>query len=370
MKVLMVTPYYFPTTIGGTESQIENISIKLNQLNIKTDVLTLNYVSKGITALHDDFEVINGLRVFRVPAARLPRPTFFVNHVATGFRRLMADYDFIHFHNDTDLTFPLLSFGIGTPKLFHCHCLDATYFDYKRNPVARQIFKRSADAFITFSKFLSESLLDLGVPTEKIRVLPNEVNTTKFKAGKEPRSENLLLFVGRLDPKKGIPILLQSLKFLKKPVKLVLIGPPSGYVEYSVRTAKLIEDARSNTIHEVLYLGSIGSSELLQWYQKASIFVLPSVSESFPMTILEALSCGAPVVASNVGAISDIVQDHKNGLLVPSKDPVKLAAALQSLLDDDGLRTEYGREGAKYVRKNFSSEVLIHRLIDIYRSLT
>lgn len=367
--MLMVTPYYFPTTIGGTESQIENIALKLNQQKIQTDIMTLNYVSKGKTSLTDDFEVINGLRVHRVPTAILPRPTFFVNHIATKFRDKMSEYDIIHFHNDTDLTFPLFSLGIHAPKLFHCHCLDTTYFDYKRNPVAREIFKRSADAFITFSAFLSESLIDLGVPKGKIRILPNEVDTSKFPEGSSPRSKNVLLFVGRLDPKKGIPTLLQSLKLLKKPVKLVMIGPPSGYSDYSVKIAKLIEDARSKTIHEIVFLGAVGSSELLRWYHEASVFVLPSVSESFPVTILEALSCGVPVVASDVGAVSDMVQDHKNGLLVPSRDPVKLAAAIQLLLDDENLRVEFGRNGARFVRENFSSEVLIHHLLEIYRSL-
>jgi glycosyltransferase involved in cell wall biosynthesis len=369
MKVLMVTPYYYPWTIGGTETQIENKALKLNQRGIQTDILTFNYVSKRATIFQSGFEVINGLNVFQVPAIMLPRPSFFVNHIAGNFRKKLKQYDIIHFHNETDLSFPLFSYGVKVPKILHCHCLDTTYFDYKRNFVAAQIFKKSADVFITLSKALNEMLLDLGIPKEKLRILQNEVDTEKFKVSAEKKTDNLLLFVGRLDPKKGIPFLLQSLKYLKKPVKLVMVGPPSNYKEYSEIIINLIEQAKKNTVHSITYVGQVGPNELVQWYQKAAITVLPSVAESFPMTTMESLACGTPMVASDVGAVSEVVHDHENGLLVPPKDPIKLAEAIQYLLDNESERLKLGKQGAKYVNENFSSEVMINQLIKMYNSL-
>lgn len=369
MKVLMATPYYYPTTIGGTESLIENVTLKLNQHGITTDIMTFNYATDRRAVFGEKTEIINGLHVFKVPTILLPRPTFFVKHLATHFRSRMKQYDIVHFHNDTDLSFPIFSYGLTMPKLFHCHCLDTTYFDYRRNPVAKQAFLRSADIFITLSRFLSEMLIDLGLPKEKIRIVPNSVDIGRFKEGTEKKAENLLLFVGRLDPKKGIPVLLQSLKHLKTPVKLVLIGPPSHYEEYSRRIVKLIDDAGKKTIHTVTYLGPVEPEELVRWYQKASILVLPSISESFPMTIMESLACGTPVVASNVGAVSDVIHDHENGILVPPSSPTKLAEALQYLLDNENTRLKLGTQGAKWIAENFSSDTLITSLIQIYRSL-
>jgi glycosyltransferase involved in cell wall biosynthesis len=369
MKVLMVTPFYYPTTIGGTESLIENISRELNKHGITTDIMTSNYITPLKTVWKEKIEVINGLNVVRVPAAILPRPTFFINHFVANFRSKMRQYNIVHFHNDTDLSFPLFSYGLGMPKLFHCHCIDTTYDDYIRNPIARQIFLRSADIFIALSRFLSEKLSDLGVPIEKIRIVPNGVDVNRFREGMGNKIENLLLFVGRLDPKKGIPVLLQSLKHLNKPVRLVMIGPLSAYGEYSKNIVKLIDDVRKKTIHTITYLGPVEPQELVRWYQKASILVLPSIAESFPMVNIESLACGTPVVASNVGAVSEVVRDHENGILVPPRDPFKLAEALQYLLDNEDTRLKFGKQGVKWIHENFSSEAVITRLIEIYRTL-
>ena len=365
----MVTPFYYPTTIGGTESLIESITMKLNEHRIHTDIMALNYVTRLKTAWNEKNEIINGLNIVKVPTAILPRPTFFINHFPAHFRRKMKQYDIVHFHNDTDLSFPFFSYGLRMPKIFHCHCLDTTYYHYKRNPIARQIFLRSADIFIALSRFLSGMLSDLGVPKENIRIVPNGVDVNRFREGTGEKNENLLLFVGRLDPKKGIRVLLQSLKHLNTPVKLVMIGPSSTYKEYSRGIVKLIDDVGKKTMHTVTYLGRVAPQELVRWYQKASILVLPSISESFPMVNIESLACGTPVVASNVGAVSEVVRDHENGILVPPGNPIKLAEALQYLLDNEDTRLKFGKQGVKWIVENFSSEVTITRLIDIYRSL-
>jgi len=368
MKVLMVTPYYYPI-IGGTESLVENIAIKLNEHNVHTDVMTFNYNMQMKPVWSEETETINGVNVTRVPVIRLPRPTFFVNHLPGYFRTKLKQYDLIHFHNDTDLSFPLFSHNLNKKTLFHCHCLDTTFYDYRRNPIARNILIRSADIFITLSDFLFKLLNELGVAQERIRILPNGVDTNKFKEGTNEKIPNLLLFVGRLDPKKGIPVLLASLKNLKKPVRLVIIGPPSTYTQYSANVMKLIGTLSKKTNHEITYLGKVPINELIGWYQKASMVILPSIYESFPMVTMESLACGTPVVASNVGAIPEVVRDYENGLLVPPNNPTKLAEAIQYLLDNGSVRKEFGRKGREWIVKNFSSDIVIERLIQIYHSL-
>jgi glycosyltransferase involved in cell wall biosynthesis len=87
------------------------------------------------------------------------------------------------------------------------------------------------------------------------------------------------------------------------------------------------------------------------------------------MVNIESLACGTPVVASNVGAVSEVVRDHENGILVPPRDPFKLAEALQYLLDNEDTRLKFGKQGVKWIHENFSSEAVITRLIEIYRTL-
>ena len=367
MKVLMVTPYYYPI-IGGTESLIENIALKLNEHNVHTDVLTFNYSSSKPMWQNENL-IINGLTVKRIPVMRLSRPISFLNHVPGSFRSKLLDYDVIHFHNDVDLSFPLFSFNIPRKKIFHFHCLDTTYFDYRRNPLAKKILINSADCFIALSSFLAGYLLDLGISKDRIKILSNGINTDKFNLGALEKVSNLLLFVGRLDPKKGLPVLLAALKHVKRPVKLVIIGPPSTYEEYSASLIRLMVEVKGKTIHEIVYLGKVPVSELVNWYQKASVVILPSIYESFPMVPMEALACGTPVIASNVGAIPEVVRNHENGIIVQPNNPVELANAIEYLLDNESLRKKFGRAGREWVVQKFSSEITIRSLIQIYVSL-
>jgi starch synthase len=366
----MVTPYYYPI-VGGTESLIQNITTELNERRIHADIMTLNYGMDLKPVWNEKSEIINGLNIIKVRAAILPRPAraLLINHFVAHFRSKIKQYDIVHFHNDSDLSFPLFSCRLGMPRLFHCHCLDVNYYYYRRNPMARHILLRSADIFVALSRFLSEMLIDLGVPKEKIRIVPNGVDVNRFREGTERKIENLLLFVGRLDPKKGIPVLLQSLKQLKTSVNLVMIGPHSYNVEYSKRVVKLIDDFGKKTIHTVTYLGQVGPEELVRWYQKASVFVMPSLSESFPMVSIESLACGTPVVASNVGAVPEVIRNYQNGVLIPPNDPAKLADAIQYLLDNADVRLKFGKEGRKWIVQNFSSEVVIDRLVRIYHTI-
>lgn len=367
MRVLMITPYYYPI-IGGTESLVETITMKLNDHGIHTDIMTFNYDIDLKSRWNQKIETVNNIQIIRVPVIKVPRPTCFINHLPGRFRAKLKQYDIIHFHNDTDLTFPLFAYGLNRKRLFHCHCLDTTFYNYKRNPLAKNILIRSADIFIALSGFLAKMLVTLGVPPAKIRVLPNGVNVNKFK-GNGKKIPNLLLFVGRLDPKKGIPTLLASLKYLKKNVTLVIIGSPSTYQKYSSKIIESIWDVKNKTMHKILYFAKVKQEELIQWYQKASIVILPSVQESFPMVCLEALACETPVVASSVGAIPEIIRNHENGILTPPNNPMKLAEAIQYLLDNDQVRSKFGKKGREHIVKNFSSDVIAERLIEIYKSM-
>jgi glycosyltransferase involved in cell wall biosynthesis len=116
-------------------------------------------------------------------------------------------------------------------------------------------------------------------------------------------------------------------------------------------------------------LGACKPEEVIEWYQKASVFVCPSLSESFPIVNLEALSCATPVVATNVGATPEVVRNYKNGILVPPNDVAKLAEGIQYLLDNEEIRQKFGQEGRKWVVENFSIDAVAERLRQIYQKM-
>jgi len=372
MRVLMITPFYHPI-MGGVESVVENFSIELNRMGIITDVMTFNFRKPWCPIPKMEVHKINEIKVIKVFALNLlpsrlhsPYLTSRVNVIPIKFTRLLHDYDILHFHNDVDLSFPFFSIFIDKPKIFHCHVLDATYISYKRNLMSKLILRNVADIYIALSKLFANFLIDLGIPEEKIRILPNGIDVKKFKPDEGQKINNLLLFVGRLEEKKGLHVLLKALEHLETSVNLVIAGPPHNQ-SYYMRILSLIDQISQKTIHNVTYLGVVNEEEKLKLYQKASIFICPSIFDSFPMVNLEALSCGTPVVASNVGAISEVVRHQENGILVPPGDVARLAKAIQYLLDNEEIRQKFGEEGRKWIVKNYSTDIIIRRLCQIYK---
>ena len=121
--------------------------------------------------------------------------------------------------------------------------------------------------------------------------------------------------------------------------------------------------------HKISYLGAMDQSEIVKWYQKASIFILPSFWEAFPVVILEALSCETPVITTPVGENSEVVRNFENGILVPVNNPLRLAEAINFMLDNKDKRTEMGRKGRELVIKKFSVEIVAKRLNKIYQEM-
>ncbi len=170
-----------------------------------------------------------------------------------------------------------------------------------------------------------------------------------------PGTSGRILFVGRLIPRKGLTFLIQAMERLADcpGAHLVIVGdgPERPRLEAQVCDAGL--QAR------VIFAGRVSDEELEAHYQQCAVFTLPAIvdaggdTEMLGMVLLEAMRYRKPVVASNVGGIPDIVQDGKNGLLVPQQDPEALAAALRRVLMDVDLAHRLGDAGYAYARDHF-----------------
>ena len=372
MKVLMLTPSYSPI-VGGTERVVQNLALKLNEAGIQTDVLTLNMTEKWNPVWKGEIRE-NGHKIFRVPAFNAFRGfkinplNFFlgINVVPKlNFVAQLKDYDLLHFHDDIDLSFPLFSSFIKTPKIFQCHTLGFTYKRYKTSPLSRSLLRKAGNSYICVSNFAKRLLTNLGIPESKVFVLPNGVNTQKFMPNETSKTNNALLFVGRPGKVKGLSVLLNALSLPETPVTLKVVGPFNTGCNYIELSPEL--RSKSKVIHEVEYIGRLNEENIIKCYQKASVFICPSLTEDFGIANIEALSCGTPVVASRVGGISEIVQDHTNGLLVPPNNPKDLADAIKELLANPKLRETYGKNGRKMVEDNFSWNHITQQLIKIYK---
>ncbi len=205
---------------------------------------------------------------------------------------------------------------------------------------------------------------------KKVEIIPFGA-AVEIEEGREVMgrsSSPQLLFVGRLVERKGVEYLLRALAVVRKEVPAVLTVIGDG------RERKRLESlARELGISEaVRFLGFVSSPELAKYYKECDIFILPAIydrrgdTEMLGVVLLEAMSYKKPVIASDVGGISDIVKDRATGILVREKSVDELKEALLLLLRDENLRREIGERGYQFGRERFSWERIVGQLEELY----
>jgi D-inositol-3-phosphate glycosyltransferase len=237
----------------------------------------------------------------------------------------------------------------------------------------------SADCVIVSTELEGEQLRRLyGLAPSHIRVIPCGVDLDAFTPATPAsraaarRALDLdetptLLFVGRLDPIKGIDLLLESVSLLRTPARLLVVGgDPGGDPEVErlrARAAELGIAAR------VRFPGAVPQRNLPAYYHAADAVVVSSRYESFGLVAVEALACGVPVVASAAGGLPSIIREGVNGLLVPWRTPQAFAERIDLLLEDAAL-AERLRANANASVERFDWQHIGDRVRDLYQRLT
>jgi D-inositol-3-phosphate glycosyltransferase len=198
------------------------------------------------------------------------------------------------------------------------------------------------------------------IADSQIRLIPCGVDLSRFTPGSEaercavrkrltPGGEPVLVFAGRLDPIKGIDLLLESIARMRMRAHLFVIGgDPAGDPEVERLKRHAVELGIADRIH---FPGAMPQQELTAYYRAADAIVVTSRYESFGLVAVEALACGTPVVASAVGGLTSIVRDGENGLLVPERTSEAFAARLDYLLEHPETRTLLARNARRSVAR-------------------
>jgi len=191
-------------------------------------------------------------------------------------------------------------------------------------------------------------------------------------------ADHMLLFVGRIEPLKGLDVLLDALAILRGhgiferySFCLMVIGgePEADPEQMSTEMMRIQALYREHGLQDlVTFLGKRSQDTLPYYYSAAEAVVMPSHYESFGMVALEAMACGTPVVASQVGGLAFLVQDGVNGFTVPSGDPQALADRLALLISDVDLRHQIGKRAAA-IAKEYGWDKIAARLLTVYRDL-
>jgi glycosyltransferase involved in cell wall biosynthesis len=201
-----------------------------------------------------------------------------------------------------------------------------------------------------------------------------------------------LLFVGRVSPEKGVHILIEAFAQIADQfpdAELNLAGPvislPYEYIvgiseepevaalaryyeeDYGITLQRMVEE--NNLTGRVHFLGSMAQTDLVKHYQSADILVNPSYSESFGMSLVEAMASETPVIATRVGGMVNIVDDNETGLLVERDDVEALVGALRCLLENGALRQQMGTTGRQRVIERFSWPQVARSALEKYAAV-
>jgi D-inositol-3-phosphate glycosyltransferase len=388
---------------GGMNVYVRDLTMELGRMGIHVDVFTRSQDEHVPHVLHD---LVFGNRVVHIPAGpEVPLPkqelSGYIPQFVQGIWQFANEkeihYDLIHSHYwMSGLAAGGLSYmWAGTPIIQMFHTLGEMKNRVALNSTERegayrldgerQVLAR-ADRIIAATPAEQAQLEWLyQADPAKITVIPPGVDTSHFYPipadearqyiGLTPDAR-LILFVGRIEPLKGVATLIKavaclSLKNLKEPVNLAVIGgdpeaAPAEISEEMIRLQKLCNELTVGKM--VAFLGKRGQDTLPYYYSAAEVVVMPSHYESFGMVALEAMACGTPVIASQVGGLAFLVQDGVTGYTVPTEDHEALCERLTALLGDKSLRQRMGQNAAEYAR-NYDWKKIARQILGVYEEV-
>lgn len=248
---------------------------------------------------------------------------------------------------------------------------------YEGSYTSRQIIEAMsfADKILSVSEDLKLHITNLGINEEKVHVVPNGVDTAKFKpTGKAhardllnlPQDKNIVLFVGALRKIKGVDYLIEAAKdFVNTNTDLFMVGRDDGLRKSLEKRAQELKIA-----DHIRFTGPVDHEKIPLWISASDILVLPSLSEGRPNVVLESLACEVPVVATNVGGIPELMIDGETGYLVPSKDPIEISRKINKLLENKSQRENMGKLGRRsIIQRGLTWEAHAKKTVNIYSEL-
>ncbi len=379
----MLTWEFPPRIIGGISTHVYHLSRALVEKGTSVRVITCDFPKTPAE------EIIDGVPVSRVDSGRVPESNFllWIYHLNSQMISKTTElfeterFDLIHAHDwvvgraavelKNRLGLPLIS-TIHATEIGRGGSLDGEYRGKVRD-IERLLVEQS-DGIICCSNYMLDHIQHvLGAVKTKIRVIPNGVEASRFNNGHQPqpipagisKDRKTILYVGRIVREKGIFTLLDAFEKLRKQgkdVSLVLVG------EGPLKEDLAKEVLRRKLNDRVKLAGFVDEKKLVSLYNSSDVFVLASHYEPFGMVALEAMASRIPVVVSDVGGLSEIVEDGITGVKVPASDPRALAEGILRVLDDPELAEQMTENAYRVVQERYRWDMIAEKTIEVYRT--
>lgn len=409
LRIAMLSVHTCPlATLGGKETGGMNVYVRdlageLARRGHYVDVYTRSQ-DPTIPRINST-DLGRGARVIHIPAGpEQPYPKHLVyDHLPEFIEGVLAQaesdgirYDLLHSHYWLSGAVALeLRKLWGVPIIHMFHTLGEM-----KNAVARSAEEREPERRIQVEKELVRSvdLLVAATPVEKeqlvrlygadparIRVIPPGIDTQRFHPIPPAYARKriglcedccIILFVGRIEPLKGIDNLLRAVAYvverlpgLRHRLRVPIIGGDPDRIredDEMIRLQSLREELGIGDV--VVFLGAKEQDLLPYYYSAAAMVVMPSDYESFGLVALEAMACGTPVIASDVGGLAFLVKHGRTGYRVPARDPQALAHKIIRLLTDEALRRSIGQRAACWA-ESYAWPRIVERVEKAYGEL-
>jgi len=367
MKIGLVSPYDFSVP-GGVNTHICHLADEYHRLG--HDVRVVAPASRRELVPRDDLIVI-GERTIGLPAGGSVAHITLSVTLGPQVDRVLAReaFDVVHLHEPF---VPLLPFqvlrrskGLNVATFHAAKDQGRQWYAYFQ-PAISHWWPRIGGKIAVSPAALS--LIERYFE-DHYEIIPNGVNYLQFANPVPPFPEFKdgklnVLFLGRLEKRKGLPYLLQAYAQAKKRLpesRLIIVGPDGGM------RAGAEAFVRREHLTDVVFTGYVPEADKLRYYRTADVFCAPNTgNESFGVILLEAMAAGTPVIASSIEGFAYVVAHEQEGLLVPPRDATALADALVELLADADRRREMGRRGQEKARQ-FSWDRISQQVLDYYR---
>ncbi len=389
---------------GGMNVYVRELTQFLGQINVHVDVFTRSQDEHVAHVLHDlgySNRVVHINAGPEVPLSKNELVKFipdYYNGIRDFAKRKGIHYDLIHSHYwMSGIAAGLLQEEWHIPIIQMFHTLG-----YMKNKIARhsgeiegpyrlkgeQKVMDVADKIIAATPAEVKQLTThYQVDQQKITVIPPGVDCSHFYPIPKdeakafigiPPDSRMILFVGRIEPLKGVETLLHAISIMREecnleecPYQLVIIGGDSNEQladpdSELFRLKSLCHDLGLD--ETVIFLGKRDQNTLPYYYSAAEMLVMPSYYESFGMVALESMACGTPVVASNIGGLSYLVQDGITGFTVSDRNDRALARRISQLLFDQELQLKMGQQAAQYAL-SYSWQIIAAKMKSLYEGL-
>jgi phosphatidylinositol alpha-mannosyltransferase len=371
MKIALVSPYDYSVP-GGVGKHIDALYSAFARKGHHVRIIAPG----SDDGIDEDRQGVYRIgRVTPVPGngsvARITLGVPFGSRLSRRVRQVLdaEQFDVLHVHEPLMPTLPLailMARSAGTVKVGTFHAFRESYYGYYYGrPILRRVVNK-LDGRVAVSRAAYE-FVSRYFPGN-YSLIPNGVDLELFNDQVEPISRYCddrptVLFVGRVEKRKGLAYLIRAysaLRFEIPNVRILVVGRQGragrGYIRY----------VRQHELDGIEFVGEVSKSDLPRYYQACDVFCAPAVSgESFGMVLLEAMALGKPVVATNIDGYRQVVQDGLQGRLVEPRDSEGLARVLLELLHSPHIRRDLGNHG-RLTARAFSWERVADRLLKFY----